>query len=101
MADVFYVASDRKRSLSFEYTGVNITSYSAITLVVKRPDGSVIQRSGTIDDGLNGRFHFDWQAGDLQTGTSHAEVRLTDSGGLEETIPLENPLRLIVRARVS
>jgi hypothetical protein len=94
------VEVDTRPTLQIVFTGVDLSIYSSIVIRVKRPDGTVIERTATIDSAADGAFHFDWQAGDLQYGTSLADIRFTETGGAVLTLPAENPLKLINRHRV-
>lgn len=44
---------------------VDISNADTISIYIKRPDDSLLARTGTISDGPNGQLYYDIQAGEL------------------------------------
>lgn len=69
-------------------TGAVNADITGATLAVhiRRPDGSVINRPGTIEDATGGGWSFDLVDGDLSLrGTYKIEVHVDYSGGGDQT----------------
>ena len=97
---IYYVATDRKPNLDFEFDGVDLSSFSAINVRLRQQAGVLVLQPAVIDDAANGLFHVEWDAGDLPLGTHEAEVVFEHSSGVEETWPADQPLRIVVRKHV-
>lgn len=97
---VYYAATDRKPDLNFEFEGVDLSSFSAITFRLRQQSGLSVERSAVIDDAANGLFHIEWQADDLPLGSHEGEIVFEHSSGIEETWPAERPIVIVVRQRV-
>ena len=80
-------------------SAVDLDSFSAITLRMRKEDGTRFERDAVIDDAEAGEFHFVWESDDLTTGTHKAEITFTDNIG-DETFPDDEPIQLIIRERV-
>lgn len=77
------------------------TTFSSITLDVRRPDRSKIMKAAIVDDDENGIFHFEWTAGDLIEGAHYAELVLVDINTSKPlTLPERDPIRFVARGRV-
>lgn len=71
-----YVAGDALPRIFGKTDVGDITGY-AVELNIKRPDGSVLVKTGTIDDAPNGSFSFPaFDATDLQAGQQRATIRI-------------------------
>jgi len=96
------VENDLLPYLNVEWSGQDITSYT-IELHVRYEDGTKITRSAVVDDyNVGGAgtalFHFEWQAGDLITGTHTAEIEATNPSAENETW---QGLRLIITEEIA
>lgn len=82
-----YTANDTLPEIAGVLRNVDITGYT-INLNLKRPDGTEIQRAGTIVDAPNGTFKFVWQTGDLVAGCGQlVQIEIIDTGGNVLTAP--------------
>lgn len=97
---IYYVATDRKPDLSFEFDGVDLSSFTAIQFLLRQQAGLLVTRDAVVDDAANGLFHIEWADGDLPLGTHEGEVLFVHAAGVEETWPADRPLRIVVRQRV-
>ena len=55
-------------------TPIDLSPFSAITLRVRKQEGTRFERLAVIDDAAEGEFHFVWLAGDLTEGIHDAEL---------------------------
>ena len=86
------VEDDTLPKITVTWEGTNITGYS-FTLQVDQ-NGTVLEKSGTIDDAANGVFSFQFADGDLVPGLHRARI-VSDDGssgiqtfrGLEIKVP--------------
>lgn len=97
---IYYTSTDRKPDLDFEFDGVDLSSFSAITMRLRQQSGLLVERAAVIDDAANGLFHIEWADGDLPLGTHKAELVFEHSSGVEETWPADQPMLVVVRERV-
>jgi len=75
---VCFVENDEKPALVATLVGQDLTGYT-ITLHVLRPDGTVLIKSATPIDLVQGHFQFVWIAGDLQAGfNQEVEIQFVD-----------------------
>ena len=59
---------------------------ATLALHLKKPDGTIVTKAGTIVSGPAGTWSYSWAPGDLdQTGTWWVEVQVTYSGGKIQT----------------
>lgn len=76
----------------------NITG-AALAVHVKRPDGTVLNLTGTIVDPLAGSWSVAWGASDLSVKGSHdVEVQVTYSNGKIQTF---GPQRFYVQPQIA
>lgn len=72
--------------------------YSAIKAILKLDTGGTVQKTYTIS-GTSASFS--WSAGDLVAGAHKLEIECTPlAGGAPEVYPDEEPIAVLVRARV-
>lgn len=81
-----FVSGDLLPWISVEWSDQDMTGYSAV-LRVQKPTGECFARAAVFDNAGVGRFHFEWLAGDLVSGTSKAEIEITDPFARNETWP--------------
>lgn len=63
----------------------NITG-STLALHLKKPSGTVVTKTGIVDSGAAGTWHYSWVTNDLdQAGTWWVELQVTYSGGKIQT----------------
>ena len=63
----------------------NITG-ATLALHLKKPDGTIVNKTGTIVSGTAGTWSYSWLAGDLdQSGSWSVEVQVTYSNGKIQT----------------
>lgn len=63
---------------------VDMTGHT-VSVRIRRPDGTLIERAGTVEPGTDGWVSMQWQPGDLAAGRHHWEV-VDDTGG-DQTFP--------------
>lgn len=78
-----FVENDTADALDIEFQGVDITGYS-FALHIGYPDCAKVI-PGVIMDAPAGKFRFTFAYGDLRAGSYPAEIRVTDTMGLEDT----------------
>jgi hypothetical protein len=79
-----FVEGDLLPFVSVEWEDHDMTGYSAV-LRVQKPSGECFERLAIFDNAAEGKFHFEWQAGDLVAGESKAEIEITDTMARNET----------------
>jgi hypothetical protein len=94
------VEGDDFPQIHIEIEGVDLALFASIQLHVRRPGGTKFVRDAVIDDGPNGKFHFEWEQGDLIAGRHEADVIFTDLAGLESAYPQKQPILIEARSRV-
>jgi hypothetical protein len=62
---------------------VNISSASSLSIFIKKPDGSILTRSGTFEtNGTDGKMYYTTVSGDINTSGSYKiQGRVTLSNG--------------------
>tara|TARA_B100001564_G_scaffold249892_1_gene212237 strand:+ start:1629 stop:1940 length:312 start_codon:yes stop_codon:yes gene_type:complete len=61
---------------------VDITNATTIAIYIARPDDSMLARTGTVSDAVNGQLYYDIQAGDLnEAGHYKLQARVTLNTG--------------------
>ena len=70
-----YVDNDELPDIPFEFEGIDLAIYSSITLRIRREDGTLLTRPHVIDDGANGKGHFEFITGDITPGNHEMEIR--------------------------
>lgn len=96
-----YVVTD-VTSLPFAFakdgSAVDLGNYNAITLRLRRCDGTLIEKALTVDDAPNGLGHFAFISGDLIPGLHKGEVKFQTSAGGKDTFPKDAPILILVRS---
>jgi len=95
-----FVENDEQDQIKVEWIGMDISVFPTIRLNVSLENGKSLVLAAVIDDAPNGKFHFEFGAGDLIRGQHAAEIEFIDAGGKSKTIPKEKPLILNVRSEL-
>ena len=96
VVEIDYVEGDRKDDLFFEFKDQDLTAFTSIKLVVRRPGQATITKDAVADDLSIGKFHFEWDAGELTAGRLEARVKLEETPGVINSFPKRFPLILLV-----
>lgn len=80
-----------------EATPVNLAGASAATLLLGKPDGSVLSAAMTIESGSSGWVSYQWGSTDLaQIGEHRIQVQITWLTGKVQTFPAYKHAKLVV-----
>ena len=98
------VADDRLPNLFVTFkqnaAPVDISTFTSITLRIRKPDNTLLIKSAVIDDGPAGKFHFEWDAGDLTQGNFEFRIKFEVTAGVVLSVPDEQPMILAVTGQV-
>ena len=104
IVEIPFVADDRLPELfvTFNQDGapVDISAFTSITLRIRKPDNTLLIKTAVIDDGPAGKFHFEWDVGDLTQGNFESRIKFEVTPGVTNSIPKANPMILAVTGQV-